>query len=378
MMNTRSVFQILDIEPTDDKKVIKKAYANLVKKYHPEEQPEKWKEIHDAYETALKMADRGQRAIPIFSVSDADLLKKTEAQQKDKQQNNRLQNDRLKNEKSSENIRKQSAETEEMELLFDNMEKQTKEQQERDLQTAIETMKRLAGKKKLYIREWTRFFAQKNMLPVFSREEFLRQLGDCFENRQINAELHQLLEEQLRIIRKYVVEKNIALRDGGVSTQLAYAEKSIDNAYRKYQKMKKQRANKWQEPVCLAFAFFITILLYCTHVWNPGQSWKEQQVTKEELQKQMDRMMESYEEIWQKQLEAYASNNIVTAEGLQTGDTREKMISLYGQPDEEQEYEVSPKYDKVIYYREDNVLKIVLESDVVLYVIMDSEGASYE
>lgn len=51
-----NVFQILEIEPTNDKKEIKKAYAKLVKRYHPEEYPEEWKKIHDAYEHALKIA----------------------------------------------------------------------------------------------------------------------------------------------------------------------------------------------------------------------------------------------------------------------------------------------------------------------------------
>ena len=43
------IYQVLGISPTRDKKVIRKAYAGLIRKYHPEEHPEKWKEIHDAY-----------------------------------------------------------------------------------------------------------------------------------------------------------------------------------------------------------------------------------------------------------------------------------------------------------------------------------------
>lgn len=57
LLYNRNVFHILEIEPSEDKKAIKKTYAKLVKRYHPEEYPEKWKEIHDAYEAALKMAE---------------------------------------------------------------------------------------------------------------------------------------------------------------------------------------------------------------------------------------------------------------------------------------------------------------------------------
>lgn len=59
-MNRLEAFEILGVDVTDDKKVIKKAYAELVKRYHPEEYPEKWKEIHEAYEIALKGADSAQ------------------------------------------------------------------------------------------------------------------------------------------------------------------------------------------------------------------------------------------------------------------------------------------------------------------------------
>ena len=57
-MNLRDAFEILQIESTDDKRVIRRAYAALVRQYHPEEHPEEWQRIHDAYEIALKNAER--------------------------------------------------------------------------------------------------------------------------------------------------------------------------------------------------------------------------------------------------------------------------------------------------------------------------------
>lgn len=65
-MNRGEAFRILEIDVTDDKKVIKKAYAELVKKYHPEEYPEKWQEIHEAYETALKGVGTQQQPFSIY------------------------------------------------------------------------------------------------------------------------------------------------------------------------------------------------------------------------------------------------------------------------------------------------------------------------
>lgn len=49
-------FNVLGIERTTDKRVIKRAYASKVKQYHPEENPEEWKKVHEAYEAAMAYA----------------------------------------------------------------------------------------------------------------------------------------------------------------------------------------------------------------------------------------------------------------------------------------------------------------------------------
>ena len=46
-------WEVLGIEPTSDKKEIKKAYARLLKQYHPEENPEEFKQIQEAYQHCL-------------------------------------------------------------------------------------------------------------------------------------------------------------------------------------------------------------------------------------------------------------------------------------------------------------------------------------
>lgn len=48
-----NAWEILGIEPTKDKKEIKKAYARLLKQYHPEENPEEFKQIQAAYQQCL-------------------------------------------------------------------------------------------------------------------------------------------------------------------------------------------------------------------------------------------------------------------------------------------------------------------------------------
>lgn len=50
------MWSILEIEPTGDVREIKKAYAALAKRYNPEEHPEEFKRLHNAYRAALQYA----------------------------------------------------------------------------------------------------------------------------------------------------------------------------------------------------------------------------------------------------------------------------------------------------------------------------------
>lgn len=50
-----NAWEILGIEPTSDKKTIKRAYAKLLKQYHPEENPEEFKQIQAAYQQCLHL-----------------------------------------------------------------------------------------------------------------------------------------------------------------------------------------------------------------------------------------------------------------------------------------------------------------------------------
>lgn len=51
-----NIWKILGIEPTQDVKVIRRCYAELVRLYHPEDQPELYQEIVQAYQEALAYA----------------------------------------------------------------------------------------------------------------------------------------------------------------------------------------------------------------------------------------------------------------------------------------------------------------------------------
>ena len=52
-----NIWETLNIEPTRDKAAIKRAYTLLARKYNPEDEPEKFQELHEAYKQALFLAD---------------------------------------------------------------------------------------------------------------------------------------------------------------------------------------------------------------------------------------------------------------------------------------------------------------------------------
>lgn len=60
-------WQVLGIKPTNNLKVIKKAYAAKSREVHPEEHPEEFRLLHDSYETALTLAKTYS-----FDVDEAD------------------------------------------------------------------------------------------------------------------------------------------------------------------------------------------------------------------------------------------------------------------------------------------------------------------
>ena len=193
------IFEILEIERTYDTKKIKKAYANMVKKYHPEEYPEKWKEIQAAYKTALALARKeeyldGRVKTPEFVIKEyPERWKEIQTAMK-------------------------AEELEELDSLFDNIGTLSKEQQaqdkeayEKELQEVLRSFGKISDKKKLDRKEWEDFFSKKTRLPYICNREFLKRLGECFSDRKIDAGMYQFLLEQLEVIKTYCTDRNIVL-----------------------------------------------------------------------------------------------------------------------------------------------------------------------
>ena len=71
-----NIWETLGIEPTTDVKLIRRRYAELVRLYHPEDQPEIYQEIVEAYQEALTYA-RSRKARPENSLKKASPSQET-------------------------------------------------------------------------------------------------------------------------------------------------------------------------------------------------------------------------------------------------------------------------------------------------------------
>ncbi|MDR4935034.1 tetratricopeptide repeat protein [Rossellomorea marisflavi] len=65
-------WEILGIEPTDDLSVIKKAYSRQLKNHHPEDDPEGYQNLREAYDSITKMVKQQKRAEKEAAFSTAD------------------------------------------------------------------------------------------------------------------------------------------------------------------------------------------------------------------------------------------------------------------------------------------------------------------
>lgn len=393
-----NVFRILEIEPTTDKKEIKKAYAKLVKRYHPEEYPEEWKRIHDAYELALKLAQYGQQdggmAVPpsgqqppqpIQRVPEAE---KPEPRVQPPQPIQRTPEAEMPPSPSKpENSDVDGdTDTDGMNLLFQEIgqlsrkqQRQAEEVHKKAVASAIETLKRMAQKKKLNQQEWEAFFRREDMLPLFCSDEFLRELGECLVNREIDREMYRFLSEQLFTIEQYRNSQN-TVNENTIWDPIEAARVKIHSAYAR--KRTVYDTLKDMKTAAKAFLWVAVVLTgiagtYLRHT-APERERQEQQKEYESRSEEMRDFLTiaaETEQTRQEDLQRISEFQKKVGEELreqieivEIGDTREKMISLYGEPDIIQPYPDNPEYEEAVYHQSVTDLKIVLDEDVVVYL----------
>ena len=116
-----NIWETLGIEPTTDVKLIRRRYAELVRLYHPEDQPEIYQEIVEAYQKALTYA-RSRKARPENSLRKAsDSQEATELEE----EANGKPNSSLNFENLTEETRTENEESETSSLDFSDYQQST-------------------------------------------------------------------------------------------------------------------------------------------------------------------------------------------------------------------------------------------------------------
>lgn len=222
-------FRVLGISPTENTKEIKKAYAALVKKYHPEEHPVEWKKIHDAYEIAM-----GQSG-DFFAES--------------------LMQENVWPEESE--ISKEAAAREERpEDLFDNLDelaamakRQNQEEEAKLLSEAISELLILQDKRKMSLKDWKDIFEKEAFQKIVRQDKFIMEFGRILENKAIGENIYRYLLEQIEMIRQQDRNMQFKRKKIGIADSISFAEGNIRAAYKRAKEKNSAAAMKWSIPV---------------------------------------------------------------------------------------------------------------------------------
>lgn len=200
-------FRILQIEPTNDKKKIKIAYSKLLKKYNPEDYPDLFIKIQEAYETALKYSGNFSENTRNFN------------------ENNFSKN--MYEEKSDE-----------YEKMKDN-----------NVDNWINEVKKLSKMKKRKLEDWLQLFKEYNEnMNSEEKKEIIKKLGIIYEkndyieisnfffsNGETIYKIPDILTDLTEIERKFFME-NIVLNKYRITSEIIEnyrenidKEKAVDN-----------------------------------------------------------------------------------------------------------------------------------------------------
>lgn len=306
----RDPFKVLGIAPTSDKKQIKKAYAKLAARYHPEEYPEKWQEIHEAYEAAIQFAsaigeeNTEQKAAVEVSTEKEHIEK--DYMEKDRTEKDRTEKDCMGKDTVPESVPEavsleKSKDIEEEETAFDfeqilsNLEEVQKEEQDRILQELLTFLEPLREASDQEAMLWNVFFQS----AVFRENQFQPVLwalcSRIFAERNVSEKSFRIICRQIALTRQELEEK--LQSSGYIPEHLEDLERILDRAARivvasckessSCQKRKPQKQiGTVKKMICLLVVVFgLIAFFFLPRAREDSKTWDQQ---REELEENMD------------------------------------------------------------------------------------------
>lgn len=203
MGSIENVFRILGIEPTKEKGLIKKAYAEKVKECHPEEEPEKWKQLHEAYEMAIQYAKVQTIVyIPTAKVQEGQsgktILMEAQPLKEEKEPEERKELVQSQNEeKEPEHV------SDGMEQIFQEMALQSdrkRQERQQEYQRKLAAVEKCSAGQAL--RKWKALFEDADLKWYCQEKEFWEILLAVIEKVKVYQKTSLYIEKQLETLEK--------------------------------------------------------------------------------------------------------------------------------------------------------------------------------
>lgn len=253
MLQGRDAFEVLGIERTSDTKIIKKAYANLVKQYHPEEDAANWKRVHDAYQEAMQYAKGRSSSKQGYFVPEEVEIRKAALQK--------------------ELTEEEKEQAQEIEELLDSLSygraaicsaKRLSMVEREELERTIEELRELAKKPWSEYKDWKNFFDSDSYRMVRGFDGFLPELEKVLGWKVIrDAEIVARMQQELKEIKK------LRQRDafGEYGQEKDETMQNLDNRLQNMMSRLEPAAKREKENTtgCLALIFVgaIIVIAFC-------------------------------------------------------------------------------------------------------------------
>lgn len=235
-MTYKEAYSILGLEEGADRKAVKRAYAQKVKACHPEENPEGWKRLHDAYEAALGRAvgQGDERILP-------DMARSRKAQEEAVTESVGKQDLGAGSSGAAESSDSGGVEFDQISQFAQELRKE-RELETQELALRCEAVEELQGlfnrfavnSRKLKTVPWEKFFTKKRYAPVFVLDSFLSMLGEMFDNRSVAKEWRDYFEQVIGRIDEMRMDAGIVSEGAEKEDAVTRLRNRLNAAYGRY------------------------------------------------------------------------------------------------------------------------------------------------
>ena len=195
-MDQLTAYKILGLVAGATPEEIKEAYAVLSKEYHPEEHPEEFQRIHEAY-TTLTRRRRTRSAEPTYSEWDEQREKPIQQLEEEPVSEKQPKYD-------FEHIQSEHATQEAPTYSFEEAMKRAQMEEavslhELALEAAAELKVLVSPKYKSNTKAYKTFFEDKKYEAIIRRADFLEKLCDVLENSKLSKQVYNYIIEFYRL-----------------------------------------------------------------------------------------------------------------------------------------------------------------------------------